>query len=64
MSVVPGAGGQQFIPETFSKIKKLKEEIINRKLKVLINVDGGINFLNAKDLKYADILVSGSTIIK
>lgn len=64
MSVVPGKGGQEFIPETFEKINKLKEEIKRRKVNVLINVDGGINFLNAKDLKNADILVSGSTIIK
>ena len=64
MSVTPGKGGQEFIPSTFEKVNKLKEEINNRKLNVLINVDGGINFLNAKDLYNADILVSGSTIIK
>ena len=63
MSVVPGLSGQQFIPETIIKLKKLKQEIAKRKVNVLINVDGGINFLNAKDLKQADIIVSGSTIL-
>ncbi len=64
MSVVPGLPGQEFIPESIPKIKKLREEITSRNLKTLINVDGGVNFLNAKDLCDADILVSGSTILK
>ena len=63
MSVVPGKSGQDFIPDTPLKIKKLRSEIKRRKLKVLISVDGGINYLNAKDLHDADIIVSGSTII-
>ena len=63
MSVVPGLPGQEFIPETISKIKKLRNYLNTQKKNILINVDGGINFLNAKDLKNADILVSGSTIL-
>ena len=64
MSVNPGASGQEFIPNSVNKIKQLREEIKNRKLKVIIEVDGGVNFLTAKDLKDVDIIVSGSTILK
>ena len=63
MSVYPGLPGQEFIPETVNKIKKLKTYLKKQKKNILINVDGGINFLNAKDLKDADIIVSGSTIL-
>lgn len=63
MSVVPGLPGQEFIPESILKIKKLRDYINKEKKKILINVDGGINFLNVKDLKDADIIVSGSTIL-
>jgi ribulose-phosphate 3-epimerase len=64
MSVEPGLPGQEFIPESINKVKKLRQEINKRNLKTLISVDGGVNFMNAKDLKDADILVSGSTILK
>lgn len=64
MGVVPGKSGQEFIPETPLKVKKIKQEIEKQKRSVLVSVDGGINFLTAKDLKEADILVSGSTIVK
>ena len=64
MSVNPGLPGQEFIPSSIEKINNLREELKKRNLKTLISVDGGVNFLNAKDLINADILVSGSTIIK
>lgn len=64
MSVNPGFGGQSFIPETLTKIEKLKAmaEKINPDL--LIQVDGGINKDNAKDVisAGADILVAGSAV--
>jgi len=62
MGVEPGKSGQEFIPDTFKKLKEIKNEIVNRGLKTLISIDGGVNFFNAKDLKQTDILVSGSTI--
>jgi ribulose-phosphate 3-epimerase len=64
MSVEPGYGGQEFIESTLSKIETLKEEIVSRKLNVLIEVDGGIDNETAKlcILKGVDILVSGSYI--
>ena len=66
MSVNPGFGGQKFIDKTLEKVKFLRKEIDKKKLKVEIEIDGGINFSNAKMAKDAgvDILVSGTTIFK
>ncbi len=66
MSVNPGFGGQKFIESTLEKVKKIKHEINLKKLKTEIEIDGGINFKNAKMAKEAgvDILVSGTTIFK
>ena len=66
MSVNPGFGGQKFMEETIEKVKILRKEIDNQKLKTQIEIDGGINFENAKMAKEAgvDILVSGTTIFK
>jgi len=66
MSVNPGFGGQKFIKETLEKVKSLKKEINKKKLKTQIEIDGGINFENAKMAIEAgvDILVSGTTVFK
>ena len=66
MSVYPGFGGQEFIPEVVSKIRKLKEIKDKENLKFDIEVDGGINFENSKTVidAGANILVSGTTIFK
>jgi ribulose-phosphate 3-epimerase len=66
MSVNPGFGGQKFMIETLEKVKLLRKEIDKRKLKTVIEIDGGINFENSKIAKKAgvDILVSGTTIFK
>jgi len=66
MSVNPGFGGQKFMKETLEKVKILRKEIDTNKLKTQIEIDGGINFENAKMAKQAgvDILVSGTTIFK
>ena len=66
MSVFPGFGGQKFIPETIKKIKDLKEIRDKNNYNFDIEVDGGINFLNSKDVinAGANILVSGTTIFK
>jgi len=66
MSVNPGFGGQKFIEKTLDKVKILKKEINSQKLKTQIEIDGGINFENAKIAKEAgvNILVSGTTIFK
>ena len=66
MSVNPGFGGQKFMSETLEKVKILRKEIDTKKLKVQIEIDGGINFENSKIAIQAgvDILVSGTTIFK
>jgi ribulose-phosphate 3-epimerase len=66
MSVHPGFGGQKFIEKTLEKVKVLRKEIDLKKLNTQIEIDGGINFSNAKIAKEAgvDILVSGTTIFK
>ncbi len=66
MSVEPGFGGQKFMPEVLEKTKALKDIIDKKKLKVDIEIDGGINFENCALAKKAgaNILVSGSTIFK
>ena len=66
MSVKPGFGGQQFIPEVLNKIKELKKIKDQKKLNFDIEIDGGINFDNHKLAieAGANILVSGTTIFK
>ena len=66
MSVEPGFGGQAFMPDVLPKIQMLKRMIVERNLKVDLEIDGGINFQNSKSAKEAgaNILVSGSTIFK
>ncbi|MDR0612335.1 MAG: ribulose-phosphate 3-epimerase [Dysgonamonadaceae bacterium] len=64
MSVNPGFGGQKFIPHTQDKIRRLKEMIVARNLKTLIEVDGGVNLERGKLLVEAgaDVLVAGNFI--
>jgi ribulose-phosphate 3-epimerase len=64
MSVNPGFGGQSFIENTYSKVKRLKELIHNKNSHTLIEIDGGVTINNAKQLVDvgADILVAGSFI--
>ncbi|MBP7273651.1 MAG: ribulose-phosphate 3-epimerase [Saprospiraceae bacterium] len=64
MSVNPGFGGQKFIYQTLSKVRTLKEMIITRNAKTLIEIDGGVGLQNAEVLLQAgaDVLVAGSSI--
>ena len=48
MSVEPGFGGQKFMPEVLEKVKKLRNIIIEKKLELDIEIDGGIDFDNNK----------------
>ena len=66
MSVNPGFGGQEFIPEVLEKIKELKKIKDQKNLIFDIEIDGGINFDNNKLAieAGANILVSGTTIFK
>lgn len=64
MSVNPGFGGQEFIPQSTEKIARLKEMILRKNLSTLIEVDGGINLETARLTldAGADILVCGNSI--
>lgn len=66
MSVNPGFGGQQFIPSTIEKVKELKALIQQKKSSTLIEIDGGVNNKNARELcdAGADVLVAGSFVFK
>jgi ribulose-phosphate 3-epimerase len=66
MSVNPGFGGQKFIKNSYNKVKKLKKIIISKNSNCKIQVDGGVNLENAKELVQcgADVLVAGSYIFK
>ena len=66
MSVYPGFGGQKFIPDVIKKIELLKKIKEKKGYKYDIEVDGGINFINSRDVinAGANILVSGTTIFK
>jgi len=64
MSVNPGFGGQAFIPSSLDKIKALRQQIQDRGLSVLIEVDGGVNENTIAAIASAgtDVFVAGSAI--
>lgn len=64
MTVEPGLGGRQFMPHVLEKISRLREIARKRKLRLEIEVDGGINKDNCELVVEAgaDILVAGSAI--
>lgn len=64
MSVNPGFGAQKFIQHTFAKVRALKEMIKASGSSALIEIDGGVNMGNAKELLAAgaDVLVAGNFV--
>jgi len=66
MSVNPGIGGQKFIQRTYHKVQQLKELINQSGGTTLIEIDGGVNNINAERLinAGADVLVVGSFVFK
>lgn len=64
MSVNPGFAGQSFMSEVLPKVSELRKMINDKKLKIDIEIDGGINFKTAPLAVKAgaNILVSGTTI--
>lgn len=58
MSVYPGKGGQEFIPEVIEKLDYLKDK------NIIVAIDGGINNETIKLIedKKIDIIVSGSYV--
>ncbi len=66
MSVNPGFGGQEFIPESLDKVRRLRKMIDERGLKARIEIDGGIDAENVAEVASAgaEIIVSGSAIFR
>ncbi|MGE5379460.1 MAG: ribulose-phosphate 3-epimerase [Methylocystaceae bacterium] len=62
MSVNPGFGGQQFIPYSVTRVRELKNMIIELNSPALIEIDGGINQETAQLVKDAggQVVVAGS----
>lgn len=66
MSVNPGFGGQAFIKNSLKKISALKEIKEKNNYRFLIEVDGGIDLDNVKQVldAGADVIVAGASIFK
>ena len=64
MSVNPGFGGQRFIPESLSKLARIKQMLAGRP--VWVEVDGGITPANTLDVRQAgaQVLVAGSAVFQ
>ena len=64
MSVNPGFGGQQYIPNTTEKIKALRKMIEEKGLDIDIEVDGGVKTSNVKEVLEAgaNVIVAGSAV--
>ena len=66
MSVNPGFGGQDFIPNSLEKVRALRRMIQDHNLSILIEIDGGVNEKTIKDISDVgvDVFVAGSEIFK
>jgi ribulose-phosphate 3-epimerase len=66
MTVFPGFGGQAFIPDVLPKIEEVRKLIDQRKLSIVVEVDGGIKADNIERVVRAgaEVIVSGSGIFR
>ena len=66
MSVNPGFGGQDFIPETLEKLKDVKNMVKASGRDIDIEVDGGITLKNVDTILKAgaNVIVSGSSVFR
>ena len=66
MSVNPGFGGQKLIPQVLGKARELAEIKKERNLDFLIEIDGGVNLDNVREVVDAgvEIVVAGSAVFK
>ena len=66
MTVVPGFGGQALIPETLDKVRVIRRHVESKKLKLDIEVDGGLKPDNVglATSAGANIIVAGSSIFQ
>lgn len=66
MTVNPGFGGQQFIPDAMDKVAVIKNRIERLKHKIFLSVDGGINAETGRIARESgiEVLVAGSFIFE
>lgn len=66
MSVNPGFGGQKYIPYVTQKIRDLRKMIAKTGKQIDIEVDGGVNLENLREIMTAgaNIIVAGSAVFK
>ena len=66
MLVNPGFGGQKTIPSQIKKVKNVRKMIEERKKNIFLEVDGGINPNNIKEVVNAgaNLIVAGNSIFK
>jgi ribulose-phosphate 3-epimerase len=64
MSVEPGFGGQEFIPEVLSKVRTVRKMVDSGELAILVEIDGGINADTIEQAAEAgvDCFVAGSAV--
>ena len=64
MSVNPGFGGQTFIPTSIDRIRRLRATILERGLRIRIEIDGGIDRNNIREVAAAgvEIIVAGTAV--
>ena len=64
MTVEPGFGGQKFMAEKMSKVKELVEIRKQKNLSFDIEIDGGVNMNNVKEILNTgvNVIVAGSAI--
>jgi len=58
MSVNPGFGGQEFIPQSLEKLRRVRDVLARAGSSAPIEIDGGIDQSNA-----ADVVAAGATIL-
>ena len=61
MSVVPGFGGQKFLPITLGRARHVRELIEKSPYKIDLEVDGGVDIEHTKKIKQAgaNVLIAG-----
>lgn len=66
MSVNPGFGGQSYIESVSEKIKRVRKMIDESERDIILEVDGGVNKDNIKELEFlgVDLFVAGSAAFK
>ncbi len=64
MTVEPGFGGQSFMPETLPKVREARRLVETGHLRLLVEVDGGINADTIEQAAEAgaDVFVAGSAV--